>query len=252
MAILNSDQDVKIYFVCGVFRSLSDSLPTHCSLSIESFSLLTEYHGVDGYESKEFEAGGYIWKLVLYPNGNKKKNVEDHISNKGMYLVLEGFDKLIPLEEFRDASNGYLVVDKIIVLYPVGNREGKDSHLSLYLGLADKQTTPTVTKVYAEFSLRLMIVSSSVDKICFITAGEHYGWSKFIPQAGLRRFLKNDTFSVEAEITVLGIAKEPSEAEDIVHTTGEEGSCRFPFNSSLLLKSLSTFVIVLNLLRLAR
>ncbi|PRQ39700.1 putative ubiquitinyl hydrolase 1 [Rosa chinensis] len=200
-----------------------------------------------------------IWKLVLYPNGNKKKNVEDHISvylriagedslqtgwgvsvdfrlflldqNKGMYLVLEDafskqkcfhwamhdvcFDKLIPLEEFRDASNKYLVDDKcvfgaevfvcgerktgqaecisrikspcmykhvweiqnysmlnapchqsepfnvegqdwIIVLYPVGNREGKDSHLSLYLGLADKQTTPTVTRVHAEFSLRIV------------------------------------------------------------------------------------------------
>ncbi|XP_040374728.1 ubiquitin C-terminal hydrolase 12 [Rosa chinensis] len=84
MAILNSDQD-------GVFRSLSDSLPTHCTLNIESFSLIAEYHGVSGYESKEFEAGGYIWKLVLYPNGNKKKNVEDHIS---VYLRIAGEDSL--------------------------------------------------------------------------------------------------------------------------------------------------------------
>ncbi|KAK9934183.1 hypothetical protein M0R45_021335 [Rubus argutus] len=151
MAILNSDQD-------GVFRSLSDSLPTHCSLNIKMFSLLTEYLSLDGYESNKFEAGGYKWKLVLYPNGNKKKNVEDHISvylriagakslptgwgvsvdfrlflldqNKGMYLVIEdaftkhkwlhggmldvGFDKLIPLKEFTDASNGYLIADKCV------------------------------------------------------------------------------------------------------------------------------------------
>ncbi|KAM5568460.1 hypothetical protein ABKV19_016161 [Rosa sericea] len=134
MAILNSDQD-------GVFRSLSDSLPTHCSLNIESFSLLTEYHGVDGYESKEFEAGGYRWKLVLYPNGNKKKNVEDHISvylriagedslqtgwgvsvdfrlflldqNKGMYLVLEDASTK---QKFLHAGMLHVGFDKLIRL----------------------------------------------------------------------------------------------------------------------------------------
>ncbi|KAM1083049.1 hypothetical protein FF1_021650 [Malus domestica] len=31
-------------------------------------------------ESDEFEAGGYKWKLVVFPYGNKKKNVEHHIS----------------------------------------------------------------------------------------------------------------------------------------------------------------------------
>ncbi|XP_021807959.1 MATH domain and coiled-coil domain-containing protein At3g58220-like [Prunus avium] len=63
----------------GLSRSTSNSPPTHYTLTIESFSMLTE-NSVDTYESGEFDAGGYKWKLVVYPNGNTKKNVEDHIS----------------------------------------------------------------------------------------------------------------------------------------------------------------------------
>ncbi|XP_004306376.1 PREDICTED: uncharacterized protein LOC101304505 [Fragaria vesca subsp. vesca] len=148
----------------GVFKSLSDSPPSHCSLNIESFSLLSEFldgnssDPEDAYESEEFKAGGYKWKLVIYPKGNKKKKVEDHISvylqiaganslemgwevyvdfrlflldqSKNVYMVFEdaftrkncihgakldvGFDKLVPLDEFHDASHGYLVDDKCV------------------------------------------------------------------------------------------------------------------------------------------
>ncbi|KAL6193561.1 hypothetical protein ACLB2K_034645 [Fragaria x ananassa] len=144
--------------VSGILRSYSDSPPTHYSVEIQFVSLLAEKYLEDGYESKEFEAGGYKWKLVFYPNGNKKRNVEDHISlylvmagvdsldsswevyvdfrlflldqNKGNYLVFEdaftkkkcfhgampsaGFDKLIPLEDFTDVSNGFLVDDTCV------------------------------------------------------------------------------------------------------------------------------------------
>ncbi|KAM5568582.1 hypothetical protein ABKV19_016240 [Rosa sericea] len=151
MANLNLEKD-------GVLRSFSDSPPTHYSVEIQFFSLLIEKYSENGYESKEFEAGGYKWKLVFHPNGNKKKNVKDHISlyliiagedsldsswevyvdfrlflldqNKGNYLVFEdaftkkkcfhgamrsaGFDKLIPLEDFTDVSNGFLVDDTCV------------------------------------------------------------------------------------------------------------------------------------------
>ncbi|XP_050380056.1 uncharacterized protein LOC126797475 [Argentina anserina] len=113
---------------------------------------------MEKYESGEFEAGGYKWKLVLFPNGNKNHDVKDHISiylemggkkavkpgrsvtidyklfllnqRKESYLVREnsneekkyciyrtivgglaGFDRFIPLKEFSDASNGYLIDD---------------------------------------------------------------------------------------------------------------------------------------------
>ena len=44
----------------------------------------------------------------------------------------------------------------MIELYPEGHpRSGKHTHLSLYLGLADKQKTPDITGVYAKYTLRL-------------------------------------------------------------------------------------------------
>ncbi|KAB5516041.1 hypothetical protein DKX38_026689 [Salix brachista] len=58
--------------------------PAHYSMKIDSFSLLSEM--VDNsYESREFEASGYKWKLVLYPNGDKSRNVDGYIS---LYLVM--------------------------------------------------------------------------------------------------------------------------------------------------------------------
>ncbi|KAM5568573.1 hypothetical protein ABKV19_016233 [Rosa sericea] len=140
-----------------VLRSTSDKRPIHRTVKIRSFSLLRNL--LDRCELGDFEAGGYRWKLVLCPNGNKRRNVEGHISlylemaeekpiepdqivaidfrlfllnqKKSNYLVLEdankkekkyvfyrtivggsaGFDQFLPLEEFTDASNGYLIDD---------------------------------------------------------------------------------------------------------------------------------------------
>ncbi|KAI5349109.1 hypothetical protein L3X38_001996 [Prunus dulcis] len=98
MATLNIDQD-------GILRSFSQSLQTHYTMKIQSFSSLNKNY-VDSIESGEFEAGGHKWKLRLYPNGNLKKNVVDHISlylfqivlldqNNGTYLVLEDANKKV-------------------------------------------------------------------------------------------------------------------------------------------------------------
>uniref|UniRef100_A0A6N2M4S0 MATH domain-containing protein n=1 Tax=Salix viminalis TaxID=40686 RepID=A0A6N2M4S0_SALVM len=58
--------------------------PAHYSMKIDSFSVLSEM--VDNsYESREFEASGYNWKLVLYPNGDKSRNGDGYIS---LYLVM--------------------------------------------------------------------------------------------------------------------------------------------------------------------
>ncbi|KAH9687456.1 TRAF-like family protein [Citrus sinensis] len=141
----------------AISRSISNVPPAHFLLKIETFSSLVE-NNVENCESLEFDAGGYKWKLVVYPNGNKKKNVKDHISlylamvdtsslglgwevyvifrlfvldqNKDEFLILQdamgkerrfhvlklewGFDQFIPLEEFNDASNGYLVGDTCV------------------------------------------------------------------------------------------------------------------------------------------
>ncbi|KAL3714585.1 hypothetical protein ACJRO7_006488 [Eucalyptus globulus] len=67
-------------------KEIRDVAPTHYVLKIESFSLFAKNNKLK-YESNEFEAGGYKWKLILYPNGDKSRNGEDHIS---IYLAVSG------------------------------------------------------------------------------------------------------------------------------------------------------------------
>ncbi|XP_075650791.1 uncharacterized protein LOC142621353 [Castanea sativa] len=140
-----------------ISRSTTDSPTMHFTVKIKSFSLLAKY-SMERYETGEFESGGYKWKLVIYPNGNKDKNVTEHISLylaieaadlrppgwevhaifrfflhdqiRDNYLTIEdtkkrerrfrgikfewGYDKVIPLKTFKDASNGYLVDDTCV------------------------------------------------------------------------------------------------------------------------------------------
>ncbi|RXH80064.1 hypothetical protein DVH24_041211 [Malus domestica] len=70
----------------GILRTISDAPPTYYTVKIQSVSLLTE-KSLEKYESGDFEARGYKWKLVFYPNGNKNRNVKEHIS---LYLVMLG------------------------------------------------------------------------------------------------------------------------------------------------------------------
>ncbi|XP_058000781.1 uncharacterized protein LOC110635253 [Hevea brasiliensis] len=56
--------------------------PLDYKVDIRNFSLIKD---MGKYNSAVFEAKGYKWKLVLHPNGNKSKNVTDHIS---LYLAL--------------------------------------------------------------------------------------------------------------------------------------------------------------------
>ncbi|XP_008390390.2 uncharacterized protein [Malus domestica] len=70
----------------GILRTISDAPPIHYTVKLQSISLLTK-HNLEKYESGDFEAGVYKWKLVFYPNGNKNRNVKEHIS---LYLVMSG------------------------------------------------------------------------------------------------------------------------------------------------------------------
>ncbi|ESR46025.1 hypothetical protein CICLE_v10001923mg [Citrus x clementina] len=75
----------------AIARSTSHVSPAHYVVKIKSFSLLAEKAVEVKYESAAFEAGGYKWKLVLYPNGNESKNVKDHIS---LYLAMADTNSL--------------------------------------------------------------------------------------------------------------------------------------------------------------
>ncbi|XP_061993630.1 uncharacterized protein LOC133711541 [Rosa rugosa] len=309
MTSLNfNDQD-------GVLRSITDAPPTHYTLKIESLSMLTK-NSLEKYESGEFGAGGYKWKLVFYPNGNKSKNVKDHISlylvmagantsqihwgvhavfrlflldqNTGNYFVFQeqkerrfhamkldwGFDQFLSLKDFTEASNGFLMDDTCVFgaevfvskerstgkgeclsmvkdavmykhvwkidsfskintdchdsktfssgdqkwkiqLYPKGKGIGTGSHLSLYLALADPTSLPPGTKIYTEFTLRILEQKFQWHKynkgsFWFSASNPDWGWQKFIileylGNTGLG-YLVKDTCTVEAEVTVRGIS----------------------------------------------
>ncbi|XP_051118119.1 ubiquitin C-terminal hydrolase 13-like [Andrographis paniculata] len=47
-------------------------------------------HGNRKYETKQFSAWGYKWKLIIYPNGNDEEDVSDYIS---VYLAMAETDK---------------------------------------------------------------------------------------------------------------------------------------------------------------
>ncbi|KAK9006677.1 hypothetical protein V6N11_019011 [Hibiscus sabdariffa] len=102
--------------------------PSHYLFKIDSFSLLAETK-VENFKSDTFEAGGHQWRLVLYPNGNKRSNGSGHIS-----LYLE-----ICMEETADLSLDWEVdVDfKLFVLDQIRDQ---------YLAIKDMEVP--VTRFY--------------------------------------------------------------------------------------------------------
>ncbi|KAF8039378.1 hypothetical protein BT93_B1799 [Corymbia citriodora subsp. variegata] len=63
---------------------MSAAPPAQYVVKIQSYLSLSK-HSVDKYVSGVFQAGGYKWKVVLYPNGNKSKDVNKHVS---LYLSM--------------------------------------------------------------------------------------------------------------------------------------------------------------------
>ncbi|KAL5725616.1 hypothetical protein ACHQM5_008743 [Ranunculus cassubicifolius] len=131
----------------GLSSNIPPSLFRYKIGSFSSFSTSS----IERFESCEFDAGDYKWRLSFYPNGNKEKGGKDHIS---LYLMLansssfdpnkeilvsfhlfaldhirekywsvqevsrfnaqkfeSGFDKFLSIGIFNDPSKGYLVED---------------------------------------------------------------------------------------------------------------------------------------------
>ncbi|CAN6726705.1 unnamed protein product [Malus baccata var. baccata] len=130
-------------FISGVLRKISDAPPTHYTVKIQSVSLLTK-KSVEKYESGDFEAGGHKWKLVFYPNGNKNRNVKEHISlylvrsgsnalqvsseNNGNYTVFQGTNTFIQFTNINKLIVLIIVKHRLIFLYvfPVHCLEEKE------------------------------------------------------------------------------------------------------------------------------
>ncbi|KAK6127969.1 hypothetical protein DH2020_038271 [Rehmannia glutinosa] len=71
-------------------RETRETSPAHFLVKIESFSLLSEY-GINKYETREFVAGDYEWRLVIYPDGKMNEEEGNHVS---VYLAMVGTSSL--------------------------------------------------------------------------------------------------------------------------------------------------------------
>ncbi|KAF2320498.1 hypothetical protein GH714_027735 [Hevea brasiliensis] len=98
--------------VLEISRSKRDAPPAHYTLKIESFSQLCRIlrdNDLEKYESDDFEAGGYKWKMVLYPHGNWNRGANGHIS---LYLAIAEA-KAIPPGSQVDVTLKFFVYDHI-------------------------------------------------------------------------------------------------------------------------------------------
>ncbi|EYU24577.1 hypothetical protein MIMGU_mgv1a026447mg, partial [Erythranthe guttata] len=126
-------------------KETKDDPHAHLLTEIESVSSFLDYP-IGKYESSVFSAGGYKWRLVIYPDG---KHISAYIEmidcipclkvhatfkifllnrTSDNYLCFRGtaatdftksrakwgFRKLISERMLRDASNGYIVDDKCV------------------------------------------------------------------------------------------------------------------------------------------
>ncbi|KAL5564631.1 hypothetical protein UlMin_027795 [Ulmus minor] len=117
----------------GILRSISDAPPTHYTLKIQSFSLLTK-NTINKYESAAFEAGGYEWKLIIYPNGNESKNVKENIS---VYLAMAAAESLQPGWEVHAVLRLFLLDqnnDNYMVLQDAVRKERRFHKMKLEWG----------------------------------------------------------------------------------------------------------------------
>ncbi|XP_019180172.1 PREDICTED: probable inactive serine/threonine-protein kinase fnkC [Ipomoea nil] len=104
----------------GIVKTVSDAPPSHYVVKIQSVSLLR--NNIDQYISDAFDVGGYKWKLVIHPNGNKNKKVNDHIS---LYLKLADTSNLHPGWEVHAVIRLFLYDQKKDNYYVVQDAEEK-------------------------------------------------------------------------------------------------------------------------------
>ncbi|CAK9311450.1 unnamed protein product [Citrullus colocynthis] len=124
-----------------VVRYTRDEKPLHYTTKIQSFSLLKAALAksqCDRYESQSFNAGGYKWRLALYPNGDVKRN------------------------------------GKIRLCCPRGcSRSRTADFLSLYLMFDGFKEHSQSFKVYAEFEIA--VLSQLEDNFWFELGGKSFG-----------------------------------------------------------------------------
>ncbi|XP_073266965.1 uncharacterized protein [Populus alba] len=165
----------------GSVATVSDAPPIHYMVKIELFSSLGK-NAVETYESGVFEAGGYKWKLVLYPNGNKSNNVKDHIS---LYLAMVDASSLPRGWEVN-------VIFRLFLL-----DQNKDSYLVIQ-GMFSKSLLCNRSSSYCHY-LTLEKVMPFSDVLALLprldAAGQERRFHGLNLQSGFDQFIKLSTFN---------------------------------------------------------
>ncbi|KAM3221829.1 ubiquitin C-terminal hydrolase 12 isoform X2 [Capsicum annuum] len=109
--------------------------PAHYFLKIESFTRLSE-SGIYKFESNEFEAAGYKWKMIIYHDGNTRENGSGHIS---VYLAISGTSSLLVGWEVN-AIFTFFLFDQI-----------HDNYLSVRGTILEKSSFFNLSSLYGDF-----------------------------------------------------------------------------------------------------
>ncbi|WCJ18791.1 TRAF-like family protein [Euphorbia peplus] len=202
-------------------RSNRDAPPSHFTLKIKSFSLLPEMvkKTDDKYESAEFEADGYRWKLVLYPNGNTKRNGEGHIS---LYLALADMDVIsnghhieVELKFFvyDHIQDNYLVVnDGKIKRYHVLNTENGFDQLLPHSTFNDSRSGYLIDDCCL-FGVEVHVIESTLK-------GEELSIIKEPENGSLS--LKIESFSSSSREEKLPLEDKPRNSQEITSVGGNK------------------------------
>ncbi|XP_058210333.1 uncharacterized protein LOC131322834 [Rhododendron vialii] len=137
--LIFDDQDV-------VSRLTSDAPPTHYTVKIQLFSLLTA-NNIERYDSGDFEAGGYKWKLAICPNGNKSKNIKDHLS---VYLVMSEANLLKPGWEVHAVFRLFLLdqnKDNYLILQDTSGKRNRFHGMKMECGFDQFIPLKTFTNI---------------------------------------------------------------------------------------------------------
>ncbi|EYU41030.1 hypothetical protein MIMGU_mgv1a022980mg [Erythranthe guttata] len=224
-----------------------DAPPTHFLIKIESFSLLESNIEFDKYVTKEFKAGKYKWRLIIYPNGEDNGGDNDHVSvnlamvatssmpanweinvmfnifilnhNSGNYLCSArtrrfhamkmewGFSKFISKKILCDPSKGFLVNGNCVFGAEVFVLKSKA--VTECLSLKNVLTPYKGNWNISKFSKR-----GGDSNFWFTNSTRAWGWSSFAEIATIndpsKGFVLNDSCLINIELSIQAIAKRSS------------------------------------------
>ncbi|KZV51595.1 hypothetical protein F511_10548, partial [Dorcoceras hygrometricum] len=165
-------------------------------------------------DTSVFGAEVYVCQEKGATKGECLSMVKDAVSYKNTWRI----ENYSGLKDDCVDSKVFVAADKKwkIQLYPKGKGSGTGSYVSLYLTLDKPGNLPPTSKIYAEFTLRMLDQISSKHyfrkaNYWFSASNTTSGWPRFVSHAYFSTtsvgLLVQNVCLVDAEVTVHGIVK---------------------------------------------